>query len=503
MPTSTAIRACLCLALALGAAGLPAGAAADDKAPAPAASDALSVPAAEAEPEPSEEDILVQTLAAPWTGDLDGIVERGFLRVGTVYNPVLFSYDGSDQRGLVVDIANELQQALRKKLGKAAASLTIVLAPLPRDKLIPFLERGQVDLVIANLTITAQRSEKVDFTRPVLKDVSELVVTGPSAPAIATLDDLAGVLIHVRTSSSYHEHLVALNAARTAEGKPPLRIEPVNENMEDSDILDLVSAGTIPLGIVDSHMARLYAQIIDGLTVRDDLVINSGGDIAWAVRKGSPQLLAALDDFVKASATGTLLGNMLRNRYFKDTQRVKNAMDAEGEQRLSDAYALIRQYARQYDFDSILIAAQGYQESGLDQSKRSPVGAVGIMQVMPATARDPNVGIPDIHIADRNVEAGVKYLRFLRDRYFSDPAMDEFNQTLFAFAAYNAGPGNIAKARRRAEKMGLDLNVWFGSVELAAAKVVSREPVVYVRNILKYYVTYQVYRQRLEEKAQP
>jgi membrane-bound lytic murein transglycosylase MltF len=118
------------------------------------------------------------------------------------------------------------------------------------------------------------------------------------------------------------------------------------------------------------------------------------------------------------------------------------------------------------------------------------------MQVMPATARDLNVDIPDIHIAERNVEAGIKYLRFLHDRHFSDPAISLLDRTLFAFAPTTPGPCNIAKARRHAEEMGLDPNVWFGSVELAAARAISREPVTYVRNILKYYVTYRLLEER-------
>lgn len=139
-----------------------------------------------------------------------------------------------------------------------------------------------------------------------------------------------------------------------------------------------------------------------------------------------------------------------------------------------------------------MIAAQGYQESCLDQSKRSPVGAVGVLQVMPATAKDPNVGIPDIHLTEPNIHAGVKYLRFLRDHFCSDPSLSKLDQTPFSFAAYNAGPGNVAKARKRAAKLGLNPNVWLDNVEIAAAKVVSREPVIYVRNIYKYYVAYVV-----------
>jgi membrane-bound lytic murein transglycosylase MltF len=232
------------------------------------------------------------------------------------------------------------------------------------------------------------------------------------------------------------------------------------------------------------------------VTVHPDLAIHEGGEVAWAVRPDAPNLLAAVNGFVATAKKGTELGNILFRRWLSDADRIRNAITPEEDVKFAETIGFIRAHAEAYDFDPILIAAQGYQESRLEQSKRSQAGAIGIMQVMPATARDPVVDIPDIHIAERNVEAGVKYLRFLRDRYFNDPAIDELDQTLFPFAAYNAGPGNVAKARARAQAMGLDPNVWFGNVEIAAARVISREPVVYVRNILKYYVTYRLYRDR-------
>jgi membrane-bound lytic murein transglycosylase MltF len=441
----------------------------------------------------SAEDLLVDWLSAPWTGDLDGMVERGFLRVGTTFNPVLFSSDKADQRGTVVDLTNALVERLRKTLGKEARHLTIVISALPRDRLIPALTGGEVDVLMANLTITPARAEVVDFTNPLLTGVREVLVTGPSAPPIGSIDDLAGITLRLRPTSSYYEHLKDLKAARASARKPEIPVEPINENMEDNDILDLVSAGTLPAAIIDGHMAALYAQIIPDLTVHESIAINEGGEIAWAIRKNSPKLMDALNGFVKTASKGTKLGNMLYSRYFKDAKRVKNAMAPKESERFKQHIGMIAKYARQYDFDVVMIAAQAYQESGIDQSKRSAVGAIGIMQVMPSTARDPAIGIPSIEVADNNVQAGVKYLRLLRTAYFDDPAISTLDQTLFAFAAYNAGPGNIAKARKRAAKMGLDPNVWFGNVELATAKAVSREPVVYVRNILKYYVTYQIF----------
>jgi membrane-bound lytic murein transglycosylase MltF len=444
----------------------------------------------------SEEDALVAALAEPWTGDLDGIVERGYLRFGVAYNPLLFSYDGPKQQGLSVDLAAEFEKHLRKTLGKPAGTLTVALTPLPRARMFDALIEGRVDLVAANLTITPERAARVDFADPIYTGVAEIAVTGPAAPAIESFDDLAGTEVHVRRSSSYFEHLAALNARRTAEGKAPIKVIEADEDLEDVDLIELVDVGVIPAVIVDSHTAELWAKIFEQVTLRPDLAVNQGGEIAWAMRKESPQLMAAVNSFMDQARKGTMLGNILLKRYLTDTDRVRNALAPGEDAKFLETIGFIRAHAATYDFEMLLIAAQGYQESGLDQSKRSPVGAVGIMQIMPATARDPNVGIPDIEIAERNVEAGVKYLRFLRDRYFSDPAMSPLDRALFSFAAYNAGPANIEKARKRAAKMGLDPNVWFGSVELAAARVISREPVIYVRNILKYYVSYRLFEER-------
>jgi membrane-bound lytic murein transglycosylase MltF len=189
------------------------------------------------------------------------------------------------------------------------------------------------------------------------------------------------------------------------------------------------------------------------------------------------------------------LGNILLKRYLGSTKWMENSWSETGRAKYRTTVDIIRKYSKQYKFDWLIIAAQGYQESTLDQSKRSHAGAVGVMQILPATAADPNVGIPDIGKIDQNIHAGVKYLRFLRTRYFSSSEISAADSVLFSFAAYNAGPRKIARARRRAAKMGLDRNRWFGNVEIAAARSISREPVNYVRNIFKYYVTYR----RLEE----
>ena len=225
--------------------------------------------------------------------------------------------------------------------------------------------------------------------------------------------------------------------------------------------------------------------------VRTDLVVHAGGETAWAFRKGSPRLAEVVNAFVRTHRRGTLMGNVLFNRYLKSTHWAERALSAEGRARFKDTAALFRRYAGEYGFPWLMVTAQAYQESRLDQTMRSPAGAIGVMQLLPSTAADKNVDIDDIEDLEHNIHAGVKYLRFLYDRYFADADMDELNKSLFAFAAYNAGPARIARLRRKAKEMGFDPNIWFRNVEVVAAQDIGRETVQYVSNIFKYYIAYR------------
>ena len=434
---------------------------------------------------------IIDHVLEAWTGDLDGMVERGFVRLLTAYNPIYLSYDGIGQKGLAVDLSRAFEEHLSELTGTKAGALQVIIMPVSRDDLLPYLLDGKGDIAAANLTITPARQAQVEFSDPTYPDVRELVITGPAAPDVAGLDDLVSTEVHIRRSSSYFEHLTALNRTRKTAGQEEIPIVETDEVLEDYDLLELVNAGLIPAVIVDSHKAALWAQVFENITVHQDLAIHEGGSIAWAVRKENPKLLAAINGFVKVARKGTLLGNILIKRYLASTDWIDDVRSGEAQKRYEAAIDIIKKYAGQYEFDWLMIVAQGYQESKLDQGSRSKAGAIGIMQVLPTTAADPNVGIQNIEQADPNVHAGVKYLRFLRDRYFDSADIEPLDRVLLSFAAYNAGPANISKAQKKALQMGLDPNKWFGQLEIAAAKTISREPVLYVRNIYKYYVAYK------------
>ena len=161
--------------------------------------------------------------------------------------------------------------------------------------------------------------------------------------------------------------------------------------------------------------------------------------------------------------------------------------------------ALFEKYGQQYKFDPLMLAAQGYQESTLDQNKRSAVGAIGVMQLMPATGQTLKVG--DISVTESNIHGGAKYMDQLMTQYFKDAKFDEQNRTLFAFASYNAGPGNISRMRNEAQKRGLDPDKWFNNVENVTAEKIGIETTTYVRNIFKYYVSYKLTQEAQETEA--
>ncbi len=434
----------------------------------------------------------LEVLSQSRTGDLDSMEKARVIRVLTVYGLGRYYLDGSREKGMTFEWFKMFEQFINERLGKGHLKLLVVFIPVARDELIPALIEGRGDIVSAGLTITPERDELIDFTEPASKKLSEVLVTGPSAPPIGNIDDLAGKVIYVRASSSYRSSIEALNRKFRQQGKEAIRLEDASEVLEDEDILEMVNAGLLEWAVVDNYKAHNWENVFANIVVRDDIVFRNGGQIAFAIREDSPNLKVALNEFLKTHRQGTLKGNILFNRNFRDFDWAKNALAAEDYRRFEDVVDIFETYGEQYGVDYLMVAAQGYQESRLDQNARSSAGAIGIMQLLPSTASDANVGIPDISTAEANIHAGIKYLEFIRRRYFSDPEMDRFNKTIFAFAAYNAGPARIRKLRNKAAKAGYNPNVWFDNVEIIAAKDIGRETVQYVTNILKYYIAYRL-----------
>lgn len=438
-------------------------------------------------------------LGQSFKGDLDGMVQRRLVRIGVTYNRSYYFGDRGVQRGIAYEYGKLMEEELNKRRKTGNLKVAFWFVPLQHDQLLPALMDGKIDMVIAQLKVTPESRKLVDFTDPTRRNVNEVVVTGPGAPAIGSVEDLAGQEVFVRRSSSYYQSLLELNERLKAAGKPPVSIEEAPENLEDDDLLEMANAGLIRITVVDDYLAEFWKQVFTNLTVHDTVAVREGASIAVAIRRDSPQLAAGLNAIIDEYGLGTTFGNMMQKRYLQNTKYVQNAASEAERQKFLQLTELFRKYSDQYDVDYLLMAAQGYQESGLDQSVRSKVGAIGVMQVMPATAKDLQVG--DVRQLEANIHAGVKYMRWMVDTYYKDEPMDRLNKGLFAFASYNAGPGRIRQLRKEAAQRGLDPNVWFGNVEQIASERIGRETVTYVSNIYKYYVAYRLIVAEKERRA--
>ena len=425
----------------------------------------------------------------PFTGDLDGMIQRRVVRLGVTYSKTFYFVDRGVQRGMAYEYGQLMEERLNKHLKtKPKDKVHVYFVPLPRDMLLQALLDGRVDLVAAQITVRPELEKLVDFTRPTRSNVRQVLVTAPGTPAIASVEDLSGKVVFAREKSSQEQSLKELSKRFEAQGRPAVEIHGAPLSLEDDDLLEMVNAGLIPAAVVDDYIAKFWKSVFPNITVHDTVAVRTGGKLAVAVRKGSPKLTSALNTFMGKYGLGSSFGNQIERKYLQDTRYAKDATSEASRKKFEAIVELFRKYSGQYDMDFLLMAAQAYQESQLNHGARSPVGAIGIMQVMPATGRELKVG--DIRQLEPNIHAGVKYMRQMIDTQFKDEPMDDLNKALFAFASYNAGPNRVRQLRGLAAKRGLDSNVWFGNVEQIAAERIGRETVTYVANIYKYYLAY-------------
>lgn len=428
----------------------------------------------------------------PASTDFDEIMRttRAF-RVLAPPSPTLCMADRGRLHGTVPEGAQILEQWINRTWRTGSRPATVIVIPMPRAKLLPLLAEGRAEIAAGNLTVTEERARLVAFTKPLRTGVHEVIVTPEDTPEIDSPEALSGMTVITRRVSSHHDSLLRLNERLAAAGKPPVVIRLVSDDLENEDLLEMVSAKLIPAVVADDWMAAFWAPIFRKLRIHSKAALRTDAELAWAVRKDAPQLLATLNRLLDERRLNG--GRQAAAEVAAIMSRLRQLHTATGE---ADARAfratveLFRKYAGQYGFDHLMMVAQGYQESRLNQGARSHVGAIGMMQLMPATGREMRVG--DIRQADANVHAGTKYMRRLLDVYFKDAELNEQDRHLFAFAAYNAGPGRIRQMRQLATQRGLDPNVWLENVELVTAERVGQEPVKYVRNIYKYYTAYKL-----------
>jgi len=437
------------------------------------------------------------------TGDLDEMVKRKNIRALVMINPVAFFYDQGQPHGIMYETMEDFQRFANKKLNLGTPGLKVTFLPVAPTQVEAALASGMGDVIVNGIVVTPERAKRVAFSDPIQTGVNQVIVSEKDFGTISSVADLAGKVIYVNPLTTYYQNLEKLNDELKKDGKAPIQIKAADKNLSDDDLVQMVHAGLLPATVTTTLRATLWTKVFDDLQAQSAVPIATNVDMAMVMRQNNPQLKALLDEYISTHAAGTSFGNTLIRRYLQNTKWVTNATSQKDMQKFLQTVEIFKKYAAEYNFDYLMLAAQGYQESKLNQSERSPVGAVGIMQVQPKFAAASPISIPNVAQADPNIHAGAKMLRNIADTYFNDPKIDPMNRTLMVFASYNAGPNRIARLRKEASDMGLNPNVWFGNVELVAAKDIGQETVTYVGNIYKYYVAYKlaVEQQQLRQKA--
>jgi membrane-bound lytic murein transglycosylase MltF len=431
-------------------------------------------------------------LTTHWTGDFEELIKHKVIRALVVNSKMEFFYDKGRARGTTAEALQELEAEVNKKLGNPNPRIKIAYIPMPLGELKSALDSGIGDIVATAVVISPERGKFVDFTIPYYTGAKKVVVSNANTPALKSLDDLSGQVVWVNPISVANQPLASLNESLKKAGRPEVTVRASDQNLTEDDLLEMVNAGLIPATVAGNLRSQFWSKVYPNIRVDSDAVVGGEGDLAWAVRKNSPQLKQVLDDFIRSHRLGSAFGNTVLQRYLKNTKWVKDSTSSAEMAKFQTYVEYFRKYAQEYDFDYLMLIAQGYQESMLNQSLRSPRGAVGVMQVLPQYAAAKPIAIPNVQEAEANIHAGVKMMHNIQLNYFNDAGIDTMNKTLFTFAAYNAGPGRITKLRRMATEQGLDPNKWFGNVELMAAKDIGQETVQYVSNIYKYYVAYKM-----------
>ena len=428
-----------------------------------------------------------------WSGDLDGIAKRRILRILVVPSALSFYFNGTEMQGAMFELGRDLEKALNKKLKTRNLPINVVFIPVAREEMLSKLAAGYAD--IAGSIAEREQAAQVDYTEPLVPDAEGVVVTGPGAPAITRPEDLSGQEIYVQENTAIWDKLVELNEQFRKAGKAPVKLVPADHNLLEDDIAQAVNAGLVPATVMWDKIADAWSKVLPHLNVHHDLVLGKA-PLCWAVQRNTPQLKAALNDFIKSHRLGTSYGNTILSRYLQETKWVKDATSRKDLERFNQMMTLFQKYGHQYDYPYLMLAAQAYQESRLNQRLRSRAGAVGVMQIKPSSAAQSPINIRGVYELDRNIEAGAKFMRFMEAQYFESEPMDKVTKSLFATASYNAGAAKIQTLRKEAAKNGYNPNLWFNNVEIIASVKIGRETVQYVSNIYKYYLAYKMVTER-------
>ncbi len=464
------------------------------------------------------------TISPPISRDLAQIRERGSLVVLAPYNSTTyFIYQGEP-----LGYEYELLRAFAKDLG---VPLKMIVVADPKS-LFPLLNSGDGDIAAGRLvpsvdpTTELQNSTPVAFTRALYRTEPALVQQqqapstagegaekalepGPANPLpevdidarlVTQPAQLAGRTVSLPEKSQYRRTLVELSDEISGD----IHVVEMGEKVYDEALAQKVARGEVQFTVMQKNLADLKEAEFKNLKVRP--ILGQSHSVSWAVRKNSPELMKELNRWIEEKKNGTFFDSLYQ-KYFIDRRRYLERVQSEyltsKTGKLCEFDELIKQYAGELNWDWRLLASQAFQESRFKPAARSWAGATGLLQLMPATARE--FGVTNALDPTDNVQGAVKFLKWLQ-RYWEKRVPDEGERLKFILASYNCGAGHVEDAQRLTEKYGGDPQKWDdvsywllqkSTQQYSSDPVVKfgfcrgLEPVNYVTNILERFDHYK------------
>ena len=438
---------------------------------------------------------FAQTNKTPeiWSGSYSEMLQRGEIRLAVPYDRTIYVNDKGTPRGLAVEVSKGLAKWINTKYASQlkGKAVSIKMVPVVGIDLLNSVTSGRADIALGDIGLY----EPIPNAQNLLinhasEAEQEVLVTGPSSPVLQKAADLSGQTVYGSRNTNFHTTLSALNKELKRDGKLPVNLISPLGDLDEEDLLEMLNAGLISYVIIGDWKFKLWQSIYKNIVVHENLSAKDAGWAGWVVRANNQDLNQDLQSFYQSDDFKKSRSAFRQEDYKEHLKGLKDPIDKTAWTRFESMRPLFEKYGAEYKLNPLFIASLGFQETLLNQSAVSAVGAVGVMQLMPATGM--SLGVGDIHLLEPNIHAGADYMNQLISKYFPDAQFDGNNRSLFAVASYNIGPNNVAKARDQAKQLGFDPNRWFGNVEFIATERMGYEPMIYVRNVYKYYISYRL-----------
>lgn len=443
---------------------------------------------ADVEPDDTRQgDLLIKEFFSNHTGDYPEMAARHVIRILIAPNRSTYFTDDTGQvRGLEYDLFKQWEKKENARRPKGEPPVTVSFIPVTQAEAGDALIEGRGDILSLSV-ITPEREAKYAYATPIFDHIRQVVVTRAGGPVVTKLEDLSGRDVYVSQGTASADSVRALNERLASAGLAPARMIECEPYVTQENLMEMIHAGIIPACVVLEPFANLWSKVFKDLVIHSSIPLAQDLKVAWAVRKENPELLSRINAVIAAGLKkDEKMFERRINQYFMSTRWVSNPFQKGSKSRL---IAHFRQQAEEFGIDWIKLMAQSFQESALNQNAKSPYGAMGIMQVLPSTAK--YLGVSNYGEVQGNIRTGAKYLKLVMDDLAKESEVSEQDRFFFALAAYNMGSGRLSRYRARAAEFGYDPNRWFDNVERVALRKGNLETVMYVRNIVIYALAYQ------------